>query len=217
MVPYKINEATFTFKENLQDDNKGRKLLGMWLEMAKHRFNLHNYIWKAEPQERGAIHFHMVTGQYLPYKEVCYTWNRLLYKHGLKQVNANSTDVHAVHSVNSVEAYLTEYLMNENKHEGRRMITGKLWGCNHALSQAGKMSLHLTDQDRDALSRDWNSYHLANKIQGKFPEFLNFTDVYCLPDDFWNTVSWLELKQCYAEELELLKPPKRDPEFWPRK
>lgn len=215
MVDYRVNLATFTFKKNMQDDNKARKLFSMWLEMARYRFALERYVWKAEPQERGAIHFHLVSGIYLPHKEVCYTWNRLLSKNGLHQPNANSTDVHAVQGVYNLEAYLTEYMMNEDKHEGRRPIKGKLWGCDHKLSQAGKKYLYVDDDDARALQESLDKFSLRHRLK-TIPEFLNFTDVYCVPSDFYQPSPGNELEILYRQELELLKPSLRQPEFFPR-
>jgi len=212
-VEYRINMCTLTFKSNMQDDKLARLLLGKWLEMSKYRFSLEHYIWKAEPQERGAIHFHISSGLYLPYKEVAYTWNRLLFKHGIDQRNANSTDVHAVTNVQNLEAYLTEYLMNEDKHAGRRMIKGRLWGCSHALSQAGKEFTCLNDSERASINDELSQYHLGNRMQVP-PDFLNFIDVYCLPENYWKLLPDCELKRMYQLELEKLSPTVRQKEFW---
>lgn len=210
---YRLSMVTLTFKENMQDDRLARKLLSMWLEMAKYRWNLEHYVWKAEPQERGAIHFHIVTGLYLPHKEVCYTWNRLLLKHGLDQRNANSTDAHGVFRVNNLEAYLTEYLMNEDKHAGRRPITGKLWGCSHKLAQAGKLYLYIDNDDAQAIRFDNSLLSLQNKYD-KAPKFLEFTDIYLLPSDYYSKLPACEIKDLYNAELKLLEPELSTKAFW---
>jgi len=214
IVEYKINLATFTFKDNFQDDHRARVLFSKWLEMAHYRFALERYVWKAEPQKRGAIHFHLATGKYLPHKEVCYTWNRLLYRNGIDQRNANSTDVHAVTNAMNLEAYLTEYLMNEDKHQGRRMIKGKLWGCDHKLSQAGKLYLYVDDDDARCLDNDLQSFSLRHKLTTP-PKFLDFTDVYCLPENYYQPDQGNELEQLYRKELELLKPTLKQKELFP--
>jgi len=211
MVDYRINMCTLTFKKNMQDDEFARKLLGMWLDMAKHRFGLERYIWKAEPQERGAIHFHLCCGVYLPYKEVCYTWNRLLYRNGIRQVNANSTDVHAVEEEWNAEAYLTDYLMNEAKHSGRRRVTGRLWGCDRKLSKAGKFSLHYDKYDREGLYQWLSSKHLRHKVD--LP-FLKFIDYYIMYEHDWKNMPDCDLKLLYMAELNELRPSSVTPEFW---
>lgn len=109
LVDWKINFATLTFHKNLQDDYLARKILSSWIEVAKYRWQINSYIWKAEPQERGAIHFHLSFNQYIPHRELNYTWNRACNKHGLNQAWDNSTDIHADENISSTEAYLTDY------------------------------------------------------------------------------------------------------------
>ena len=192
-VEYRINLATFTFKHNMLNDRKARLLLSKWLEMAKYRFSLEHYVWKAEPQKRGAIHFHLCSGIYMPYKELCYTWNRLLYKHGIKQLNSNSTDIHACHSVDNIESYLTEYLMNEDKHKGRRKIKGRLWGASRKLTQAGKELICISKVDKEIMQKELGNLHLSKFTKTPLP-FLDFIDVYCLPEDFYSKLPTCDLK-----------------------
>ncbi len=216
-VGWKINMCTLTFHENLQDDNKARKLLSQWLEMAKYRWELQHYIWKAEPQERGAIHFHLTTGIYIPHTEIKYTWNRLLSKHGLNSVEDNSTDIHAIVNVKSHENYLSEYFLNEKKHEGRRKIKGRLWGCSHGLSQAGKQYVSLTEDDSKAFQYDARKESLYNKIVSEHkqpPAFLKWVDVYLTGEKYYQSLEECELKKMYNSELEKLRTKKRQYEFW---
>lgn len=211
---YRISLITLTFKSNMQDDAKARMLCTMWLEMARYRWGLERYVWKAEPQERGAIHFHVAVGIYIPHTEICYTWNRLLAKHGLEQTNANSTDVHACFGVRNLEAYLTEYLMNEDKHQGRRAIVGRLWGCDHKLSQAGKLYCYLDDEDAAALRFEYAATSLQAKMNNP-PKFLDFIEVYCVDENFWRGEAEHELKKLYMEELRLLKPSVKQKQLFP--
>lgn len=216
-VDWKINLATLTFHENLQDDNQGRKLLSQWLEMAKYRFELKQYVWKAEPQERGAIHFHLMTNVYIPHSELNYTWNRLLRKNKLNNIDDNSTDIHAVTEAKNLEAYLTDYMLNDEKHAGRRPIQGRLWGCSHGISQAGKKFLLISKEELQAISEDLQQYSLAAKIkaQGKEPpEFLKFTGYWILPDNYYKQLPDCELKQQWLEEITALKQ-KQQKELFP--
>lgn len=207
-VPWKINAVTLTFHENMQDDNKARALLSQWLEMAKYRFELHQYVWKAEPQQRGAIHFHLTTNVYIPHAELRYTWNRLLRKQGLNNVEDNSTDVHAVVTAKNLEAYLTDYLMNEEKHSGRRKINGRLWGCSRDIAQAGKKFCVISKEEFMSVADEFHQYSLYEKIkrEGKEPPaFLQFMGYWILPDNFYHSLPQCELKQLWEEEITTLK------------
>jgi hypothetical protein len=216
-VDWKINMCTLTFHENFQDDNKAREILSRWLEMAQYRFKIPSYVWKAEPQERGAIHFHLSTSVYMQHSQVKYTWNRELKKHGLSEVKDNSTDVHAVANVQSHENYLAEYFLNEDKHEGRRTIKGRLWGCSHNLSQAGKEYLIIDEHELRSIQSDIEHLSLYRKLQNEnkpIPEFLKFTDVYLVDGQYYKDLPECELKQLYRYDIQKLKGNQHINEFW---
>lgn len=210
-VKWKVNMVTLTFHENMKDDNLARQLLSMWIDMAKHRFNINSYVWKAEPQKRGAIHFHLITDVYIPHKELRYTWNRLLRKYGLNSIKDNSTDVHAVHSVKNLVGYLSEYLCNDSKHEGRREIKGKLWGCSHPLSQAGKKFMLVDKDELRSIEEHWKEYNLHDILirrNGSAPEHLKFINIWYLPEGYFERMPDCETKAVYMEEIMKLRPDK---------
>ena len=216
-VDWKINMCTFTFAENMQDDNKAREIFSRWLEMAKYRFGLTSYVWKAEPQQRGAIHFHMSTNIYMQHTQVRFTWNRELIKHGLAKQNDNSVDIHAVTNVQSHENYLAEYFLNEDKHEGRRAIRGRLWGCSHNLSQAGKEYLIIDEQELQSMQSEMEHLSLFRKLRNEnkpIPEFLKFSDVYLINGDYYKNLPECELKQLYRYDIQKLKGNQHIHEFW---
>lgn len=53
----------------------------------------------------------------------------------------NSTDVHAVHKVKDIAAYLAKYM--SKKDEDRRPIKGRLWGCSYNLSESNKLVVEI--------------------------------------------------------------------------
>jgi len=220
-LKYRVNFITLSFKSNLEDDKVGRKILSMWLEMAKYRFNVGNYVWRAETQERGAIHFHLVTDVYIPYAELRFTWNRLLCKFGLGTMEDNSTDVHAVKNIKNTTAYLVKYLSDESKQEGRRKIKGRLWGCNKALSNAGKEKVVVDTWDLQVLQSDMRSYSLATKLiaAGKpIPEILKHCDIWELPEGYFEHLPECALKDIWLKEIETLRNVSRNKrlQFWQR-
>lgn len=217
MVPYKINQVLLTFSENMQDDNKARMILSEWIEMCKYRFDLKNYTWKAEPQERGAIHFHMATDTYMPFREVNYTWNRSLVKHGLSPITNAGTTAEPVIGIDNYESYLADYFMNDEKHEGRRKIKGKLWGCSHALSQAGKEFLLIDESEANEMqATDWQN-SLYKKLQDKgdpIPDFLKFNDIYLIDEKYYKKLPDCNLKTLWNFQLSQLNPSTGNKTFW---
>jgi len=164
-VKWRINIATLTFPNNMQDDKKAVQMLSRWLEMAKYRFNMTTYVWKAEPQERGSIHFHFSTNVYIPFRELNYTWNRELFKNGFDGTHSNSTDIQPIINVRNMQGYLSEYYLNEKKHDGRRQIQCRKWGCSHNLSNAGKDYVYIDDNEAASWFSELSKWKMEFKSQ----------------------------------------------------
>ena len=93
------------------------------------------YVWKAETQENGNLHYHLVTNTYIHHTLLRRMWNfyceKLGYCSRSSSSNPNSTDVHAVRSVRDTAAYCIKYMAK--KEEGRRVPTIRKWYCSKAL------------------------------------------------------------------------------------
>ena len=106
------------------------------------------YIWKAELQARGQIHYHIVANQFIVWTDVKNYWNALQRKAGWLDAyreekghwQPNSTDIHAVQKVNDIGAYLGKYL---SKEPGAA-IDGKVWGASSGLLAAKRFSCELS-------------------------------------------------------------------------
>ena len=208
MVDWKINMITFTFKNNMQDDDLARLILGKWFDIAKLRFGFSEYVWKAEVQERGAIHFHVISNCYIPHSELRYTWNRLLRKHKLNNIDDNSTDIHALGGVENMVKYLTDYMTQKDKEEGRRKIKGRLWGCSHGLSSAGKECLTVSFEELGSWDEELKRFSWREKIIAKGeqpPDFLDYTRVWLIPKDYYVKLPDCELKTLWVSELKKLQ------------
>ena len=76
------------------------------------------YIWKAELQKRGQIHYHITTPAFLHYKDIRKKWNELQRKAGLldeyakehKHFDPNSTDIHNTQNVKHADRYILKEL-----------------------------------------------------------------------------------------------------------
>lgn len=123
-----------------------------------------NYVWKAELQKRGQIHYHLIFPNFVHYQYLQNKWNYLQLKAGyLKgyykkygEKNPNSVDIHSMKNVKDAAAYLTKYLTKEvqkepkknlkeepgkdakktNSTEGKGKTVGKVWDCSLNLKRA---------------------------------------------------------------------------------
>lgn len=121
--------------KQVHTDTEIRKLLTRYLENLQKTYDVEHYIWKAEPQTNGNIHFHIIVDRYVHWQTHRYLWNKQLDKLGYLDAyckkhgnrNPNSTDVHKLQGVNSTTNYLLKYMTKPEK--GKRPILGKIWGC----------------------------------------------------------------------------------------
>lgn len=118
---FKLNFVTLTLpapQMAISDKAIKSKILDPWIKKARRRFNIRSYIWRAERQGNGNLHFHIVTDTYIPYDQLRDTWNDNLEALGFITAfekkwghrHPNSTDVHAIHKVKNLSAYFSKYM-----------------------------------------------------------------------------------------------------------
>lgn len=141
---FKLNFITLTLPSpqgKVTDKELKKEVLDVWIKAAKRKFKLRSYVWKAERQKNGNLHFHLTTDTYIPFDQLRDSWNQRLErlgfiseferKHGHR--NPNSTDVHATYKVKNLAGYLVKYMTKKNG-EGD-IIEGKVWDCSENLKQ----------------------------------------------------------------------------------
>lgn len=163
-VPWRVNMITLTVPvQNGLDDRMMKRLMNTFFKFAYYH-GLKNYVWRAELQKRGVIHFHIISDWYIHYTNLRHAWNRILRRANLlgSHENPNSTDVHAVldSKVKNLFAYVIDY-MQKKTSDGEREIKGRLWGCSKSLSKAGKNYLFLDEGEAEIVHNalkdaNWN-------------------------------------------------------------
>jgi len=94
-VKYKLTFVTLTLsaKQVHTDEVIKSKLLNQFLTTARKKWDMRYYIWKAEKQENGNIHFHILTNQYIKYQEIRSVWNGIQNKKGFHYVDRYSQNM----------------------------------------------------------------------------------------------------------------------------
>lgn len=59
-----------------------KEIFNQFLIEAKNKWLVKNYIWRAEKQKNGSIHFHILVDKFIPWSELRDVWNRIINKHG---------------------------------------------------------------------------------------------------------------------------------------
>ncbi len=172
---FKINFITLTLsapQKNVSDRIIKSKMLEPWIRNMRNVHGLRSYVWRAERQKNGNIHFHFSTDTYLPYDAVRDVWNHQQakfhfitdFQHKNHSQFPNSTDVHSVANIKNLAAYLVKYMMKDEK--GLDTIEGKVWDCSQNLKLRDRVTYEMSVQD----------FALMRKLVEKFPDRAINTD-----------------------------------------
>lgn len=138
-IKFRINFITLTLAcyQVEDDDYIKNRLLQPFIKWML-RQGATAYIWKAETQNNGNIHFHITTNIYIHWRAIRDKWNTLQQDHGFlndyqeqyKSNDPNSTDVHSVHKyadlVNNVGNYfgkVEEWCKRKGSKVNQAMLT----------------------------------------------------------------------------------------------
>lgn len=158
---FRVNFITLTLpapQGQLSDKELKQKCLKQWIEYWKDRIPGLSYVWRAERQKNGNLHFHILTDQYIHYKQLRDSWNRSLASTGL--INAfearhghrhpNSTDVHAVKQIRNLAAYIAKYM--SKTEDTANPIDGRVWDCSRNLKRKDACAFPMAVTDIDAFN-----------------------------------------------------------------
>lgn len=123
---FKLNFITLTLPSaqgNVTDKELKKSALDPFLKAARRRWKLRSYVWRAEKQLNGNLHFHITTYCYIPHTDLRDEWNYQISKFGYIESfskkhghsSPNSTDVHSVRSVHNLSAYLVKYMSKDSR------------------------------------------------------------------------------------------------------
>jgi hypothetical protein len=198
---------TFTIKDlqtNFETSDRHysalfQKLLeGLTLRYKRARPNgLKNFVWVSEAQERGNIHFHLVTStKFISVNFVQEYWNKLV-----GQESKNSVDVEFIkeNSIRNISGYFAKYMSKshgktfEGKGLKSRVIYCKSFGYSRNFPIFEKLIIHPYRLQKTFPDME------KNKVTKKISEEISI-DYY-----FLNTEKVLELLKNSAENMGLSK------------
>lgn len=111
--------------KNLNGREAYDKLLIHFLQWLRRTKKVTSYIWKAELQQRGQIHYHITTPTYISWLSIRTKWNILQKEAGLLDDfnkkfghwNPNGTDVHEVRKIKDMASYLCKEIIKSCQNE----------------------------------------------------------------------------------------------------
>lgn len=207
---FKVNLITLTLPDTskaIKEHEFKTKLMHPFFMYLKKYHGLNNYVWKIEFQQNGKLHVHITTDTFILHHKVRFIWNRLLKSNGFledfekkfKHDNPNSIDVHAVWKVKNLGAYLAKY-MSKNE-QNTDIINGRIWGCNHELSDKNKCVLGVDRDECHEVLRplmnpniDYKEIVTQDSITGKI--FRN-AELFFIKSEHWHTIIHGRIKEAY--------------------
>lgn len=121
------------------DQQIKRDVLKPFMRILREKFNCINYVWKAESQQTGSIHFHVIIDQFIDKEEIQRIWNccqqKLFYVDRFEAKCGHnhppSTHVEVIDSLEIAEKYIEKYICKEDKY---RRIEGAIWKASKSIN-----------------------------------------------------------------------------------
>lgn len=142
-IKFKIQMITLTLsgKQKHTDKYITSKMLGKFLNNLRNNYNLRNYIWRAERQKNGNLHYHIVTDCGIGYFTVLKIWNKIQEKEGYleeyrkkyKKDYPNSVDILRMDINKGGADYIAKY--NTKELEAGQTIDGRFYSLSESLSK----------------------------------------------------------------------------------
>lgn len=193
---HQLSFITLTVSDPLQKlsgKEAYQKLLSHFLAWMRRTKKIKTYLWKAELQKNGQIHYHITTPAFIPWQEIRDKWNNLQRKAGLLDkyyhdqghYNANSTDIHEVINVKDMAGYLLKYITKEEQNKEK--LGGKIWDCSDNLKMHKYFTVECSNYHEEflTLARDHNQVKVIEGERFTLYKFYEPPQEYILtPDQF---------------------------------
>lgn len=159
---FKVNLITLTLPSKQIHPDKEvhnkvfKEFIRAWKRIAPELL----YVYKAEVQDNGNLHYHLTTNTYIHYSKLRDMWNyytnKLGYIDRCSVKSPNSTDVHSVKNIKSLAGYMVAYLSKKD------IYTKKLKRYHKMYDKA----LGSTNRDECVLPKNY-LINLKRKVQLK--------------------------------------------------
>lgn len=185
---YRLAFITVTLpalNNNISDSDMKNIYFKNFLNILRSKYGLRHYVWKAEAQKNGNIHFHLIANIYIHFAILRYEWNKCIRKTGLVQEfnlkfgynDPNSTDIHSVKKIKHLGSYLIKYMSKKDKD--KREISGKLWNCSESLKFTKRLCISGVET-ANYHSNYLYSYFFSSIKKTQYCDLL-FKNLYSLP------------------------------------
>lgn len=174
---FKVNFITLTLpapQGDVSDKELKKYALDNFIKRMKRKYELQSYVWRAERQKNGNLHFHMITDRWIHYENIRNDWNAVLERFGyIEEFHAihghhspNSTDVHAIHKVKNLTQYFAKYMAKDSPDQDQ--VQGKLWDCSANLKTKQNLELDYSAEVHEVWQAALNDDEVKKVIDDHF-------------------------------------------------
>jgi hypothetical protein len=197
---------TLSSVQKLTDKEVTSKLLHNFLIQLKKKYHKINYLWVAEKQKNGNIHYHIVVDRFVHKDWVQKVWNKIQsnyhyiddFEKKFHHRNPPSTKITGQKQMHDPAHYITKYI---NKVDSKQEIECKKWDCSNDLLDYSKIVLRNKDWYRSELFYYFDFFKV--KIVQK-----DFYKVYYLDANFYShfkfTAIYSDIEHILKRKYELI-------------
>lgn len=163
---YKVNFITLTLPsaQKHTDGEIIKKVFTPFMEAWQKRRTGLLYVWKAEVQDNGNLHFHVIANSFYHFKKLQNDWNKAIdkldYCKNSSSENPNSTDVHAISGKKDLGLYLASYMSKKDIYKKPLKRYFKIYGKYHKGADITKCDLpknYFKNIKRKLTCRTWSA------------------------------------------------------------
>lgn len=151
LQPFRIGFLTLTIystNRNITGKEAHKTCLEPFLKFLRQTTGVKSYIWKAELQKRGQIHYHLTIDAFVHWKKIQDKWNQLqkragyldAYYHKYGHWQPNSIKIHSTKKIRNIGVYLTKEIAKTFQNE--KSLGGKVWDCSKNLKALKYFVVH---------------------------------------------------------------------------
>jgi len=169
-IKFRLNFITLTLpsKQNHTDAEIHKNIFIPFIRRIKSRIQGFAYVYRAETQENGNIHYHLASNQFIHYSDLSAFWDyycmRFGYRANSPQAHSATTQVKAMYKIRDCAAYIAKY-MSKNGEKGRRKVDIKEWDCTLALKS---FKIDIVEPPNETLKLECKKIHYALKSTRKY-------------------------------------------------
>ncbi len=180
---------TLTYGKDFPTDHDSKKHLDTFLKRLRRLHDNCKYVWVAEKQKRGAIHYHILTPYFTKKEFVNSAWNEIVSKWQIKNGHEQQTLLPNVIKVNSAGSYMAKYLSKEGQNIG---------GNGYGIDQ--KTRVLMIDKTFNLIQHDRTPEQI-NEIVNAIVSKVQKTDT---KKFIWKS-NYTTYKGCWLREIDMFK------------